>query len=117
MSYGSLTASLLARQTTMLVVRQIMDDERPFLGIVDRLYNPADLDGMLDDFSIKYLEEMADTAANINWLVERVPLLEIPPSVACGRATFRGVTVRLIMAHDIWNDCHRLRIDVTWSPP
>ena len=109
-----LTANLLARATVMLLERQVRD-QPPFISTVECLYDPRHLAWMLDYFERWYLEEAADTMANLNFPVPAVPFLELPTTVAAGRASFMGVTVRLIMAYDIWNDCDRMRIDATWS--
>lgn len=109
-----LTAPLLARATLRLLERQVRD-QPPFMSTVECRYDPRHLTWMLDIFCCRYLEEAADTMANLNFPFLIAPVLELPACVAAGRASFLGVTVRLIMAHDIWNDCDRMRIDATWS--
>jgi hypothetical protein len=112
--HTDLVPVLLSRQTVVLLRPQIQN-EPPFASTWVTTYDPEHLKWSLDDFSARYLCEAADTMANINWPVNRVPFLELPLSVAGGRTEFCGLTVRVLMAHDIWNDCDRMRIDATWS--
>lgn len=115
MATGPLTPTILARQTTALLCRQIKTDEPMFIAHFERLYDSDDLKSTLDSFTENYLEEAADTLANINTPVRNVPMLWMPAGVIGDRVAFRGLTVRVLLAFDVWHNYHRLRIDATWE--
>jgi hypothetical protein len=111
-----ITAAILAHETWHLIHKQIRPDDPRFMSTQETIYDRDHLCDTLDGFNARYLEEMADTAVNRHWPVEKLPRLELPLCTPCAIRERQGLTVRLVMAYDVWWDVDRLRIDVTWEP-
>jgi len=111
-----LTAHILVKWTLMLIERQIRPYDPRFVSTYATTYNREHLADTIDSFTERYLHEAADTAVNRYCPVERVPSLELPDCKPCARVRRGGLTVRMVMAYDVWWDVDRLRIDVTWEP-
>ena len=120
MAHSHLTVRLIGRETIRLLVAQMRDYD-PALQCSLRM--PLERDHLrtlsLDDFSERYLCEAADTMANMAEPSDHVSgiALEIPHGTDAARDSFRGVTLRTILAYDIWHDRSFFQFDLRYSPP
>lgn len=113
-----LTPALLARETNRLLAYQMRDDDPPFISSWQTRLHREALKWRIDDFSIEYLAEAADTMVHFNeplWPIHQWPYFELPPQVQAGRSTGKGVTVRVCLDYNLYWDSQRMQIDVVWN--
>lgn len=106
-----LTHSLFARETIRLIHRQIRDTDEPFASRCDIIIPSADRALTIDDFSNDYLKEAADTLVCRHYPLS-ASSLDVPANCIDGAVeSWNGVTVRVVIWHDLWKDRLVTRFD------